>query len=188
GDGAFVHVAILGETRVLGVLGDDTVSPRQVLHRPAQQTGVDESVTVVGEDARPGLDQLVEVSQVLALPPEGEGARRHDVAQTDLQPAFADEPGAVAFVDHRHRVGHGHDRGETAGGGCSAAGGDVFFPFLARFPQVDVEVHQAWPHPATRGVDLDQGGGWGRVPNGDDAVAVDHDVGSDDAVGGEHGT
>ena len=178
-----VHGPALGDGLVLAVLGEDHVEVRRVLHRPAHQAGVLHAPAVVGEEPDAQRGHLPDRRQLLALPPDGDGAGDVDVAQRRA-------PEVEHLVDHRRRVdgrrgvGHGHERGVPAERSRPAAGLDGLRLFLARLAQVAVEVDEARRHDAAPGVDDLVGGEV--LPHRDDAPVRHHDIGPPGAAGVDH--
>ena len=86
---ALVHLGVLGQPRLLGVLGDDAVERLDVLQRPAHQHGVGHAVPVVGEDPHPGgrVGHRAELGQLLAGEPDRHRADRRDVDQPASRPS-----------------------------------------------------------------------------------------------------
>ena len=65
---ALVHLRVLGQPRLLRVLGDDAVERLDVLQRPAHQHRVRDAVPVVAEDPHPGgrVGHGAELGELLA--------------------------------------------------------------------------------------------------------------------------
>ena len=100
GELALVHLGVLGEPRLLGVLGDDAVERLDVLQRPAHQHRVADALAVVGEDPHPGggVGHRAELGEPLAGQPDGDRADRVDVAVAGLAaqpPDLLDDAGGV---------------------------------------------------------------------------------------------
>ncbi len=192
---SLVHVAACGETGVHGVLGDRAPELCNVLHGAPQQTGVGHRVTVVGEEPDAGSPQLVEVSQLPALPAGRDAAGRGDVYEPHFTAPVDDVAGQVPRVDDGVRVRHGDDGRVPAGGRGGRAGGDVLLVLLARLAQVGVEIDEAGRDPGAGSVDLvggtpgDLRTGLGHHAVGDAHVALDGPLGPEhDAVADDHVT
>ena len=142
---ALVHLGVLGQSRFLGVLGDDTVERLDVLQRPAHQHGVVHAVTVVGEDPHPGgrVGHRTELGQLLAGQADGHGTDGVDVAVAALAaepPDLLDDAGRVGDrVGVGHRV-HRREAAHRRGLGAGEHGLGVLTPRLA---QVGVQVDEA---------------------------------------------
>jgi hypothetical protein len=142
---ALVHLRILGEPRLLRVLGDDAVEGLDVLQRAAHQHGIAHAPAVVGEhpDRGGGVGHRAELGQPLAGQADGDRADRADVAVAGLPaqpPDLLDHAGRVGDgVGVGHRV-HG---GEAAEGGRPGAGLHRLGVLTARLAQVRVEVDEA---------------------------------------------
>ena len=83
---ALVHLSVLGEPGLLGVLCDDAVEGLDVLERPPHQYCVADALPVVGEDPHPrrGVGHRAELGQPLAAEPDGDRADREDIAVAGL--------------------------------------------------------------------------------------------------------
>ena len=145
GELALVHLRVLGEPRLLGVLGDDAVERLHVLQRPAHHHRVAHALPVVGEDPDPGggVGHRAELGQLLAAQPDGHRPDRVDVAVAGLAaqpPDLLDDAGGVG---DRLGVGHRVHGGEAAQRGRLGAGLDGLGVLAAGLAQVGVQVDQA---------------------------------------------
>ncbi len=138
-----VHVAAPAQPRILGVLRDHPSPPRQVLHGPAQQPGVLDRFSVVGEHPDPGRQQLVEAGQADAFHAGGDAPGGDDFDEARPPAPIRYVTGQMPGVGGGVGVGHGHHRRVSAGRGGRRAGGDVLLPFLAGFAQMGVEIDEA---------------------------------------------
>ncbi len=155
GELALVHLGVLGQPRLLGVLGDDAVERLDVLQRPAHQHRVGDALAVVGEDPHPGgrVGHRAELGEPLAAEADGDRADREDVAVPGLAaepPDLLDDAGGVG---DRVGVGHRVHGGEAAERGGARAGLDGLGVLAARLAQVGVQVDQAGQRDEPGGVD-----------------------------------
>ena len=168
-----------GEARVLRVLADDAAERLDVLQGAAHDPRVRDAVPVVGEDPDPGprARHEAQLGQLLAGEGLGDGADRLDVDEVRRPTEVVDVVRGLGGVGDGGGVGHGEDRGETAGGRRLGSGGDGLGVLAARFAQVDVEVDETGQRDQAVGVD-DAGVAVGaQRPDLDDPVAVDEQVG-----------
>ena len=162
GELALVHLGVLGEPRLLRVLGDDPVERLDVLQRPAHQHRVGDALAVVGEDPHPGgrVGHRTELGELLAGQADGDGTDREDVAVTGLAaepPDLLHDAGGVGDrVGVGHRV-HGGEPAERRGLGAGVDGLGVLAP---RLTQVGVQVDQ--PGQQDRAAAVDDLGALGR--------------------------
>ena len=145
GELALVHLRVLGQPRLLGVLGDDAVERLDVLQRATHQHRVGDALAVVGEDPDPGggVGHRTELGEPLAAEPDGDRADREDVAVPGLAaqpPHLLDDTGGVG---DRVGVGHRVHRGEAAERRGLGAGLDGLGVLAAGLAQVGVQVDQA---------------------------------------------
>ncbi len=152
---ALVHLGVLGQPGLLGVLGDDAIEGLDVLQRTAHEDRVGDAPAVVGEHphAGVGVGHGPELGQPLAA--EADGDRTHgehvDQARTLAQvPHLLDDAGRVG---HGIGVGHGMDGGEAAQGRGARPGQDRLGVLPSRLAQVGVQVHEARQRDQPVGVD-----------------------------------
>ncbi len=180
GDRALVHLGVLGQPRLLGVLGDDSVERLDVLQGPTHEDCVADAPAVVGEDPDTGrrVGHRAELGE--PLPRE---AHRHRTDRPDVDPAGApaepphllDDPGGVGDGRGvRHRV----DGGEPAEGGRLRAGLDGLGVLPAGLAQVGVQVDEARAGATSPSASTTRVAGVRQAPAylGDDPVP-DEDVG-----------
>ena len=142
---ALVHLGVLGEPRLLGVLGDHAVERLDVLQRAPHQQRVADALAVVGEHphARGRVGHRAELGDPLAGQPDGDGADREHVGVARLAPQPPDLLDHAGGVGDRLGVGHRVHGGEAAQRGGVGAGLDGLGVLAAGLAQVGVQVDQA---------------------------------------------
>ena len=181
GELALVHLRVLGEPGLLGVLRDHAVERLDVLQRPAHQHRVAHALAVVGEDPDPGrgVGHRPELGQSLAGQPDGDRADGVDVAVAGLAaqpPHLLDHAGGVG---DRLGVGHRVHGGEPAQRRGAGAGLDGLGVLPAGLAEVGVQVDQAGQRDqpgAVDGLDTLAGARYSTGVERDDAV-LEHQVG-----------
>jgi hypothetical protein len=156
GELALVHLGVLGEPWLLGVLGDDPVERLDVLQRPAHQHGVGDALAVVGEHADPGgrVGHRAQLGQPLAAQADGDRAYREHVAVPGLAAQPPDLLHHAGGVGDRVGVGHRVHGGEPAQRGGQRPGLHGLGVLAAGLAQVGVQVHQAGQRHQAVGVEL----------------------------------
>ena len=144
GHRTLVHLGVLGEPGLLGVLRDHAVERLDVLQRAAHQQRVGHAAAVVGEHPDPGgrVGHRAELGQPLASQAQGHGADGLHVTMAGLPaepPHLLDHAGRIG---DRLGVGHGVHRGVAAQRRRPGAGLDGLGVLAARLPQVSVQVNQ----------------------------------------------
>ena len=131
------------QRRVLLVQGEDAAAEALVLQGAAQDGGAVDGLAVVREAERAGVAQLGHLRQRVAR----EAARdRGEEADRDaglVAGGLAQRAQDRGVVDHRVRVGHGHDGHVAAGGGGARARVEVLLVLLPGHAQVHVRVDEA---------------------------------------------
>ena len=194
GELALVHLRVLGEPRLLRVLGHDAVEGLDVLQRPAHQHRVGDALAVVGEhpDAGGRVGHRAELGEPLALQPDGDRADREHVAVPGLAAEPPDLLHDAGGVGDRVGVGHRVHGGEPAERRGLGAGVDGLGVLAAGLAQVRVQVDQAGQRDEPVGVhDLGAVGVEAGADPGDDTVRQQQvgrlaaeDPGALDQVGG----
>ena len=113
GVGALVGDGPDGETRLLGVLGDQYPEPARVFQRAPHDQRIMHADSVVGEhpDLTGTGGHQPHLGELLAFQAHGDRADRVHVDQADLLPAVPDVVGDHRTVRHRVGVGHREDSG-----------------------------------------------------------------------------
>ena len=152
---ALVHLRVLGEPRLLRVLGDHPVERLDVLQGPAHQHRVAHALAVVGEhpDRGGGVGHRPELGQPLAAEAHGDRADRPDVAVARLAAQAPDLLDDAGRVGDRLGVGHRVHGGEAAQGGGLRAGLDGLGVLPAGLAEVGVQVDEPGQRDETARVD-----------------------------------
>jgi hypothetical protein len=169
-DDALVHLGPLGEPRLLGVLGDDTVERLDVLQGAAHEDRVGDALPVVREDAHlgGGVGHGAELGEMCALEADAHGTDRVDVGPPGVgtqAPDLLDDAGGVL---HRGGVRHRVDGGEAADRGGAGAGADGLRVLAPGLAQVRVQVDEAREGDEVPSLDDDRAVAGDRRPGGDD--------------------
>ncbi len=124
GERPLVHLRALGESRLLGVLGDDPVERRDVLERATHEQRVVHALAVIAEHPHGGAraSHRADLGEVLPRESDGDGADRPHrhvaVLVAERGDLFDDAGGVGDGLSVRHRV----HRGEPAGRGSAGSG------------------------------------------------------------------
>ena len=154
GDGALVRHPPPREVAILLVQHQRQAGHLLVLEGAAHHAGVGHRIAVVAEAGGPGFGQLGLLGQLVAgLPHRDRGVEAH----TDhrVQVALVEQRRQHrGGVDHRNRVGHGHDGHETARCGGEGAGGDRLQVLTPGGAQVNMGVDETGQRQQAGAVDL----------------------------------
>ncbi len=139
---ALVHDAFALEIRILGVLDDGDAQGAGQLERAPHDLGVPDRLPVVGHGDRAGLDQILDLGQLLAHLPARDRGDGMDPRVTRF-PGAPDHPlDARPIVEGRRGVRHAGHRGEPAARRGTGPGLDGLLLLLARLAQMNVDVHE----------------------------------------------
>ena len=152
-DGALVHVAALGQRRLLLVQRDRQIERPCVLQGAAHQPGACDRRAVVGKARRAACREVAHLRERLARAVHAD--RGEEARLDDSHLAGTIERGLErgARVDRRCRVRHRQDRRVAARRAGGRAGGAVLLVLLARHAQMHVRIHEARQDGAARAVD-----------------------------------
>jgi hypothetical protein len=148
-----VHHAAGGQLEDLLVGKEGLVEHPAVLEDPPHQLGVGDRGAVVAEGDRPGLDELADLGELLALAVLACAGDDEHVAGIGPRGLLMDELDRRLRVDRRLGVGDAGDAREPAGQGGPGAGLDRLVFLAARLPEVDVHVDQPRRDDQPAGVD-----------------------------------
>ena len=166
---ALVHLRVLGEARLLRVLGDHAVERLHVLQGAPHHHRVVHALAVVGEDPHPrgGVGHGAELGELLPPEPDRDGADGLDVAVAGLAPEPPDLLDDAGGVGDGVGVGHRVDGGEAAERGRAGAGLDGLGVLAAGLAQVRVQVDEAGQRDQAVGVDRSWRAAAARRPGAD---------------------
>jgi len=159
GQGALVHLRALGQARLLGMLGDDTVEGLDVFEGPAHKHRIAHADAVVTEDAhaRRGIGHRTQLGKLLAAQSHGHGTDRHHIAQARL-----DAPAPHLLHDPRRigdglGVGHRVHRREPPESGRGRSGRDGFGVLTSWLAQMRVQIDEPGKQDERGRIDLEIG-------------------------------
>jgi hypothetical protein len=153
--GAFVHLGVLGEPWLLGVLGHDTVEGLDVLQCASHEHRVGDAYAVVGEHPDPcrRVRHRAELGQALTCQSDRDRSDRSDVDVAGSLPEVEHLLDDTGRVGDRVGVGHRVDRGEATECSGAGAGRHGLGVLAAGLTQVGVQVDQAGQGDEPVGVD-----------------------------------
>ena len=173
GDCSLVAAGVrAGQSRVLGVLRDNSVEGSYVLQSPPHQPGVRHTSAVVGEHPHtgPGSGHQPQFRQLRTLQALADRTNWHYLSEAIAPTEFGHVLGGLCRVGDRCGVRHGQHRGIAAPGRGRRAACHRFGVLAARLAEMTVQVDQAWQGDQPFGIEsLDVRPGLGRI--GQDAVA-----------------
>ncbi len=175
-DRAFVDRASLGERPVLAVVDDMAPGGGRGFQGLAHDPAVRDGAAVVREGDGSGRDEVGHVDEITAARGPRDRRDRQDIGQAGPPGLGQDLLGYLPAVVDGSSVGHGADRGEAAPNSRPGPREDRLLSFVARLPQMDVQVDEPGDDDQAACVDRSVGRRIDARPHGRDPAAVDKHI------------